>query len=97
MIFGKTHYGKTDTQILKEIGWHNIKEMHEIKTIIFTHKILNCKEKFFYKDLLTQNCQRKTLAENKIGIMKNGYGLKLNEQNTFIFKTLKHQKSQTNM
>ena len=63
-----------------------MEEMHEIKTIIFTHKILNCKENFFYKDLLTQNRQRKTLAENKIGIMKNGYGLKHNEQNTFIYK-----------
>ena len=60
-----------------------------MQTCKFTHKILNNEECYFFKDMLTFNHQRKTYYENKVGTLDLKYGLKTNEQASFVFNAFK--------
>ena len=55
----------------------------------FAHKILNKDDNYFFKSELTHKRQNKTFHENKIGTMPDKFGLKTNEQCTFIYKAFK--------
>ena len=87
-IFGETNYGRTDDFILNSIKWFKIEKLHEMQIIKITHKILNNKENYYIKDLLTNNRERKTLWENKVGPLKDKYGNLTMEQNSYLYKTI---------
>ena len=57
-----------------------------MQIIKFTHKILNNKETYFFKNMLTNDRQLRKYSENKVGMMADKYGLKTNEQTTYIYK-----------
>ena len=59
-----------------------------MQIIKITHKILNNKENYYIKDLLTNNRERKTLWENKVGPLKDKYGNLTMEQNSYLYKTI---------
>ena len=87
IIYGKDYYGKTDENILKTIKWYKIQDYHEMEICKFTQKILNNNENYFLKDLLTNKWERRTFEKKKKnGPFKDKFGIKTNEQESYIYK-----------
>ena len=86
MILGNEYYGRTRNFILNKIGWNTIDEMQEMAISKFTNKILNNDQNYVIKNEMTINRERRTLGQNKIGILPIKYGMDKTSQNSIIIK-----------
>ena len=65
IVYGSENYGRTFEYILKQLNWYNIQDLHEIAISKFVHKLLNCDDKHYLKDMITQNRQNKIYPKTK--------------------------------
>ena len=89
IVYGDSNYGRTFDFILEKLNWFKIQNLHEIAIAKFVHKLLNNDDCHYLKDLITNNRQFKTKAENKIGPLQDKIGLGTLEQKSVIYKSQK--------
>ena len=89
-ILGSKTLGRTKKWILKEIGWLDYDQNTKVAIQKTTHNLLNIQNEYYITTLLTENRNVRNKAQNKVGPFLAHFGFSNEEQNSFLFQSIKN-------